>query len=186
MIVAVVNDSPPFGYTEEGLQIDHDLARAIDERFWKILQATPSEQLELRSVTSDKRVSAVENCEVDMVLATLTHTKLREYAIDFSQTYYVDGQNVLARTEYSGTKIAKITDLLDMPVGYITGTTSIDQYRRQIYQDLKEESEQRKADEIENKLKEHFKGYATYTEAIEALGKGELAAITTDRVFLKV
>jgi len=58
------------------------------------------------------------------VAASMTHKKDRDEMIDFSQTYFLDGQSLLVQRD-SG--ILGIQDLKGKTVAAIQGSTSIDQ-----------------------------------------------------------
>ncbi len=92
LIAGVKYDFNPFGFLDDGGQVvgfDVDLIRALAD-MWGI-------DVEFVQVTSGDRIDRLAAGEVDLVAASITDTKPRDETIDFSQTYFVDGQSLLVR-----------------------------------------------------------------------------------------
>jgi putative glutamine transport system substrate-binding protein len=97
LVVGVKYDSPPFGYINaegELVGFEIDLAREFARRWLGDEQA-----IEFVQVISSNRIEKLLNRDVDLVAATMTYTRERDKQIDFSQTYYIDGQNILVRKD---------------------------------------------------------------------------------------
>ena len=90
LLAGVKLDTPPFGFLDdknEPAGFDIDLVRKIGERI-----GVP---VELVKVTSPTRIPLLVSGNVDLVAASMTHTRERDKAIDFSITYYTGGQSLL-------------------------------------------------------------------------------------------
>ncbi|MEM7534702.1 MAG: transporter substrate-binding domain-containing protein [Chloroflexota bacterium] len=165
MIAGVKFDFKPFGYLNNSSEIggevigfDIDLIQAMAD-IWGI-------DVQFEQVTSGNRIPKLVENQVDIVAASMTHKKDREETIDFSQTYFLDGQSLLVRAD-SG--IQGVADLDDKVVTAIIGSTSIDQI--QAYADA-------------NDVDIDVFPFAEYPPAIEALKAGGVDALTTDSVAL--
>src|SRR5438477_11050177 len=115
LIAGVKADTPPFGFIDQKNQLvgfDVDLMREIAK--------TLGVELELVKVTSPTRIPMLVSGNVDLVAASMTHTREREKVIDFSITYYTGGQSLLvAKTS----TINGVKDLAGKQVGVQQGTT---------------------------------------------------------------
>jgi ABC-type amino acid transport substrate-binding protein len=161
MIAGVKYDFKPFGFTNEqgeAVGFDLDLMEAIAREWGVNVQFVP--------VTSSDRIQKLVAGEVDIVAASMTHTKGRDETIDFSQTYFLDGQSLLVRRD-SG--IEDIFGLEGKTVAAIQGSTSIDQIR---------------AHADSNGVSIDILPFQEYPQALEALNAGQVAALTTDSVAL--
>ncbi|MFW5837727.1 MAG: transporter substrate-binding domain-containing protein [Desulfovibrionaceae bacterium] len=106
--VAAGAEAAPFGFVNKQKQwvgFDVDLAREIAHRLGVELKITP--------VKDADRVKVLREGAADLVLAHMTHTRERDRVIDFSITYFQDGQKILAKKgrfdalkEFVGKKIA--------------------------------------------------------------------------------
>ena len=115
LIVGVKNDTPPFGYVDEknevvGFDVDivREIAKALDV------------DLELVKVTSPTRIPLLVSGNIDLSAASMTHTREREGAIDFSITYYTGAQSLLVA---AGSAIKGLGDLAGKTVAVQQGTT---------------------------------------------------------------
>ncbi|MEZ4730482.1 MAG: transporter substrate-binding domain-containing protein [Caldilineaceae bacterium] len=165
LIVGVKEDAPPFGFYDDitndliGFEVELVLAMAAE---WGL---TPDDVL-LEPVTSANRIQKLIDGEVDLVVATMTHNKARDELIDFSQTYFLDGQDVLVRAD-SG--IEQVVDLAGKSVAAAEGSTSL---RRIIaYAD-------------ERQMAIEPVALEGYPDAVERLLAGQVDAVTTDRGIL--
>jgi ABC-type amino acid transport substrate-binding protein len=115
LLAGVKFDTPPFGFLDdqnEPAGFDIDLVRKIGERL-----GVP---VELVKVTSPTRIPLLVSGNVDLVAASMTHTRERSKAIDFSITYYVGAQSLIV-AKASG--IAGLKDLAGKQVAVQQGTT---------------------------------------------------------------
>lgn len=118
VIVGVKFDSKPFGYLDEKgnlVGFDIDLANAI-AKLWGV---TPI----FVPVTSANRIEKLQSGEVDMVIATMTHSWPRSELIAFSNTYFFDGQGLLS---FQDSSISKLEDLNEeINIVALKGSTSL-------------------------------------------------------------
>ncbi|MCB0211749.1 MAG: transporter substrate-binding domain-containing protein, partial [Anaerolineae bacterium] len=81
----------------------------------------------IKDVPADERIQTLVddevNDKVDMLVAGLTRTNDRDKDIDFSITYFLDGQGFLVRDD---DEINDLNDLDGKKVAVLTGTTSLD------------------------------------------------------------
>jgi ABC-type amino acid transport substrate-binding protein len=115
LLAGVKLDTPPFGFLNdknEPAGFDIDLVRKVGERL-----GVP---VELVKVTSPTRIPLLVSGNVDLVAASMTHTRERDKTIDFSITYYTGGQSLLVP---KASAIAGIKDLAGKQVGVQQGTT---------------------------------------------------------------
>ena len=115
LLAGVKLDTPPFGFLDdknEPAGFDIDLVRRIASAI-----GVP---VELVKVTSPSRIPLLGSGNVDLVAASMTHTRERDKAIDFSITYYTGGQSLLvAKTS----TIGSVKDLGGKQVAVQQGTT---------------------------------------------------------------
>ena len=157
------NQGIPGGFINENNEwvgFDVDMATEIAKRL--------GAKLEKVVVNNNTRISFVQTNppKVDMVLANMTHKRVRDEKIDFSITYFFDGQKFLARK--GAVKDAK--DLAKMKVGSMQGTTSIvnaTEYLKKL-----------------GNANPKVIGYDGEVAMFEALRSGRVQAITTDSTIL--
>lgn len=154
-LIAGVKDSQvPFGYVDEQSKqivgFDIDICRALADKL--------GVKLELKPVTSQTRIPLLTQGSVDIVAATMTHKIERDDTIDFSITYFFDGQKLLVK---KGSPVKTAADLKGKKVGSAKGSTS--------------EQNIKKAQPNCTVL-----SFETYPEAFLALKQGKVAAVTTD------
>lgn len=116
LVAGVKFDAPPFGYVDESgavVGFDIDVAHYIANKI--------GVNIELKQVTSKTRIPMLQEGTVDMLVATMTHNKMREDAIDFSITYFFTGQKLLVK---KGSGIQSTADLAGKTVSTIQGSTS--------------------------------------------------------------
>jgi polar amino acid transport system substrate-binding protein len=159
----ITNQGIPFGFindSNEWVGFDMDMAKEIAKRLGCKLEPTV--------VNNNTRISFLQTDppKVDMVLSNMTHKRIRDEKIDFSITYFFDGQKFMAPK-------GKVTDpkqFADMKIGSMQGTTSIIN--------------------VENYLKElgnpnpKVIGYEGEVAMFEALRSGRVQAISTDSTLL--
>ena len=157
------NQGIPFGFINdknEWTGFDVDMATEIAKRLGC--------KLEKVVVNNNTRISFVQTNppKVDMVLSNMTHKRVRDEKIDFSITYFFDGQKFLAK---KGT-VKDVKDLANMKVGSMQGTTSIvnaTEYLKQL-----------------GNANPTVIGYDGEVAMFEALRSGRVQAITTDSTIL--
>lgn len=154
-LIAGVKDSQvPFGFVDEqtkkiaGFEID--LCQYIADKLGVALEVKP--------VTSATRIPMLTQGSVDIVAATMTHKFERDETIDFSITYFMDGQKLLVK---KGSGISSAADLAGKKVGTAKGSTS----------------EKNIAAAQPECTVLSFEGYP---QAFLALAQGKVAAVTTD------
>jgi polar amino acid transport system substrate-binding protein len=115
LLAGVKFDTPPFGSlgdNNEPVGFDIDLVRKVAEHI-----GVP---VELVSVTSTTRVPMLVSGNVDLIAASMTHTRERDKTIDFSITYYTGGQSLLVP---KSSTITGLKDLDGKQVSVQQGTT---------------------------------------------------------------
>ncbi len=115
LLAGVKFDTPPFGFLNdknEPVGFDLDLVRKIGERL-----GVP---VEFVKVTSPTRVPMLVSGNVDLVAASMTHTRERDKTIDFSITYYTGAQSLIVPKD---SPIKGLKDLDGKAVAVQQGTT---------------------------------------------------------------
>ena len=117
-LIAGVKDSVfLFGFvdpkTNELAGFDVDICKEIAKRL--------GVDVEFKTVTSKNRIPMLTQGTVDLLAATMTHKFSRDEQIDFSITYFMDGQKLLVK---KGSGIASTADLAGKKVGTVKGSTS--------------------------------------------------------------
>jgi len=115
LLAGVKLDTPPFGFLDdknEPVGFDIDLVRKV--------AAHIGVPVELVKVTSATRIPLLVSGNVDLVAASMTHTRERDKAIDFSITYYTGGQSLMVQ---KASMIAGVKDLGGKQVAVQQGTT---------------------------------------------------------------
>jgi len=115
LLAGVKLDTPPFGFLDdknEPVGFDIDLVRKI--------AAHIGVPVELVKVTSATRIPLLVSGNVDLVAASMTHTRERDKAIDFSITYYTGGQSLMVP---KASTITGVKDLGGKQVALQQGTT---------------------------------------------------------------
>ena len=115
LLAGVKLDTPPFGFLDDSNNpagFDLDIMRAV--------AAHIGIPVEFQKVTSVTRIPLLLSGNVDLVAASMTHTRERGRTIDFSLTYYTGGQSLLVRKDGP---IAGVPDLAGKRVAVQQGTT---------------------------------------------------------------
>lgn len=152
----VKSDFEPFGFFDPKNQLigfDIDIAKFIAKEL--------NVKIELVPVTSDNRISLLLEQKIDIIVASMTHKKIRDKDIDFSISYYFDGQGILGKdslvandyNDFQGKKLGTL--------GAVSG----------------------KVFEIISPLTRIYY-YDTVELLFSALDKDEIDAITSDTTFL--
>ena len=162
--VGVRNDFAPFGQfgaDDNLVGFDIDLAREFAKRW-----IGDADAITLVPLSAPDRIPRLVSGEVDILMASLRHKRERDAIIDFSQTYFLDGQSLLVRAN-SG--VASLADLGGRTVAAIQGSTAIDEL-------------QNLADNAGIHIQ--IVTYPEYPQALEALGIGRADALTANSVVL--
>jgi len=115
LLAGVKFDTPPFGFLDKDnkpIGFDLDLVSKIAEKI-----GVP---VEFVSVTSPTRIPMLVSGNVDLVAASMTHTRERDKTIDFSITYYTGGQGLMVP---ANSTITGVKDLDGKAVAVQQGTT---------------------------------------------------------------
>lgn len=158
-------DVPKFGYKDpktdkiDGFEID--VVRALAK---KILG--DANKIELTGINAKTRGPALDNGEVDVVVATYTITEERKKSWNFSDSYYQDAVGLLVKKDAG---IASLKDLNGKKIGVAQAATS--------KKALTEEAEKLG-------VKIEFQEYATYPEIKAALEAGRVQAFSVDGAIL--
>jgi polar amino acid transport system substrate-binding protein len=159
----IMTNSIPGAYYDENnnwVGFDVDMAQEIANRLGC--------KLDRVKVTDKTRISFLQQGRIDMSVANMTHKRERDKSIDFSITYFFDGQKVLARKG----QFKSLKDLVGQKIATTQGTTS--------------------EINIRNLLKElgdpdpnaNVKSFPDYASAFAALQMGSAAGFTTDSTIL--
>lgn len=159
----ISNKGKPFGFINadnEWVGFDMDVAKEIAKRI--------GAKFEPVVVNNKTRISFVQTNppKVDMVLSNMTHKRVRDEKIDFSITYFFDGQKFLSPAGL----IKDGKDLAGKKVGSMQGTTSIVNAKAYL-QSLGDKNPK-------------VTGYQNEVEMFEALRSGRVQAISTDSTLL--
>jgi polar amino acid transport system substrate-binding protein len=158
-LIAGVKDSVvPFGFVDE----DTNQLVGFDVDIVKAMADTLGVKLELKPVTSATRIPMLAQGSVDILAATMTHKFSRDDVIDFSITYFMDGQKILVAKDGG---INSVADLAGKKVGTAKGSTS----EKNI---AKAQPECRVI------------SFDDYPMAFLALKQGKVSAVTTDSTIL--
>jgi polar amino acid transport system substrate-binding protein len=114
LVAGIKTDYPPFGYIDEkgnNAGFDIEIAKYIANKL--------GVGLELRTVTSGNRIPMLQSNTVDLLLASITITRERWNAVDFSVPYIVIGTKFLVK---KGSGIKGYADLGGKTVAYTQGT----------------------------------------------------------------
>lgn len=161
--VGTQTSSAPAGFIDENgdlVGFDVDIAKEICKRVGAKFKHT--------EVNNTTRITMLQSGQIDMTLANMTHKRERDMNIDFSITYFFDGQKFLVPAG----KYKTWEDLKGKKISSMQGTTSI-----------------KNSIELMKKLgdadaeKNHI-GYQNEAEAYQALKSGRVAAMTTDSSLL--
>ena len=158
LVVGVKDATPPFGFispeSRSVVGYDVDFAEAIARELGVELRLVP--------VTTATRVPELTQGKIDLIIATMTHTKQRERQIDFSHTYFMTGQKLLVHRD-SG--IRSVADLRGKRVSSVRGSTSEQNIRRAV-------------------PGVRVVSFNDYPNAFLALAQRKVAAMTTDEIIL--
>lgn len=112
---AMLTTGKPFGFHDdknEWVGFDVDMAAEIAKRLGCKLVPVKAD--------NNTRIEFLATGKADMTLANMTHKRAREESIDFSITYFFDGQKILAPKG----KYKELKDFVGKKIGTMQGTTS--------------------------------------------------------------
>jgi ABC-type amino acid transport substrate-binding protein len=115
LLAGVKLDTPPFGFLDEKNE-----PTGFDIEIVRKIAAHIGVAVELVKVTSATRIPLLVSGNVDLVAASMTHTRERDKAVDFSITYYTGGQSLMVP---KASAIASFKDLDGKQVAVQQGTT---------------------------------------------------------------
>ncbi len=111
----IMTDSIPGAYynkKNEWVGFDVDMAEEIAKRMGCKLERVP--------VNNKTRIAFVQQKRIDISVANMTHKRERDKSIDFSITYFFDGQKMLAKKG----KFSSLKDFAGKKIATMQGTTS--------------------------------------------------------------
>jgi len=152
----VKHDYEPFGYKNKDGKVvgfDIDLLEYIAKKL--------GVKLVTQRVTSKNRIELVANDTIDIAAASMTHKVNRDTNIDFTISYFFDGQTVLTRQTI---KTRKIRGFLGKKVGAIEGASRGPNFKKHV-------------------PKARMVYYKSYDEALKDIKNGKLDGMTTDSVW---
>lgn len=161
--VGIMTDSIPGAFyndKNEWVGFDVDIAEEVAKRL--------GVDIERVAVTNRTRITFVQQGRIDMSVANMTHTRERDRVIDFSITYFFDGQKILAP---SG-EFSDHNDFVGKKIATMQGTTS----EINIKNLLKELGDPNYEQNVISFQKE--------SEAFQALKLGRVAGWSTDSTIL--
>ncbi len=169
LVAGVQVDARPFSFRQENGQLtgfNIDLVRALAAEW-----LGDSEAVAFVPVSSSDRMERLANGDIDLIAATMTHTKGREEFVDFSQTYFLAGANLLVR---AGSGIETLEDLRGARIAVVEDTTTaVDVVEFLLASRLIRED----SDLLEGDFE--IVGFERYTEAINPLIQGDVDALAT-------
>jgi len=156
LTAGVKYDFKPFGFTNEKGKVvgfDIDLLEYIAKDLGVKIKFQP--------VTSKTRIPLVLGGQIDIAAASMTHKVKRDDTIDFTISYFFDGQSILAKKDC---KAKEAKDFEGKRVGVIQGATSGENFKKLV-------------------PKAKIVSFQEYPQAVMALKRGKIDAITTDLVW---
>jgi len=113
--VGIMTDSIPGAfYNDKGEWVGFDVD--ISEEIVKRLGA----KIERVAVNNKTRIAFVQEGRIDMSVANMTHKRERDKSIDFSITYFFDGQKIMAKKG----QFKDLKDFVGKKIATMQGTTS--------------------------------------------------------------
>jgi ABC-type amino acid transport substrate-binding protein len=157
----------PFSfYDEDGRRngFDIDMVREFARRWLDDPKAVT-----FLPVPTDARIPTLQKGRADIIAAALTKTPERAAAVDFSLTYFKDGQQLLVQETSA---VADVCDLNGKKVAAIDGSTSLDNIKAA-------------ATKCGFELGDGLVIFRRHDDAIEALLEGQVEAFTSDGIALE-
>jgi ABC-type amino acid transport substrate-binding protein len=134
-LIGYHTDSSPLSYeNSEGVPSGYsvDLCRRIAVGV-KIHLGNEDLKTRFVHVASDERISAVVNGKVDILCGSTTITMSRQEQVDFTIPTFVTGGSVLSLAK---SRIQGLSDLSGKKVGVVKNTTTVEQLKNHLQQDL--------------------------------------------------
>ncbi len=159
----IMTDSIPgafYNEDKEWVGFDVDIAEEIADRLGC--------DLERVSVNNKTRIAFVQQGRIDMSVANMTHKRERDKSIDFSITYFFDGQKFLAKKG----KFEDWEDFVGKKIATMQGTTSEINVKN-LLQELGDPN-----------YDKNVISYQKESECFQALQMGRVAAWSTDSTIL--
>lgn len=158
----MTNSIPGAYFNEDGdwVGFDVDIAKEIADRLGC--------KLERVKVTDKTRITFIQQGRIDMSVANMTHKRERDKSIDFSITYFFDGQKLLAKKG----RFDEWKDFVGKKIATTQGTTSEINIKNLL---------KKLGDPNYEKNVISFQDYAS---AFNALKMGRVDAFTTDSTIL--
>ncbi len=161
--VGLMANAKPAGFVDgdgNWIGFDVDMATEICKRM--------GAKIEKVQVNNKTRITGVQTGQIDMSLANMTHKRERDKSIDFSITYFFDGQKFLVKKGAA----KEWKDLVGKKIASMQGTTSEINVRA-----LLKELGDPEADT-------NVISYQNEAECFQALKMGRVAAWSTDSTLL--
>ena len=149
-------DFKPFGFVNEAGKVV-----GFDIDLLKYISADLGVDVKFQQVTSKTRIPLVSGGQIDIAAASMTHKVMRDDTIDFTISYFFDGQSMLVRKDE---RIRTAKGFAGKKVGAIQGATSGENFKK-----------------ASPKAKIVY--FQEYPQAVMALKKGKIDAVTTDLVW---
>jgi glutamate transport system substrate-binding protein len=162
--VGVKFDQPGFGQAEASgkpIGFDISIAKMIEK---KVFGTNDGSHLHFTETTSPNRELFLEQGKDDIVIATYTMNATRAQKVDFAGPYFLAHQTVMVKADNNA--VHKPEDLAGKKVCSVTGSTSIDNFRKLV------------------PTADTSVIFSTYSECASALEDGRVDAETTDNVVL--
>jgi polar amino acid transport system substrate-binding protein len=119
--VAVIDQNPPFGLIDE--KTKETVGYDVD--FANLIAAKIGVKLQIVGTNPANRIPLLQSGKVDLIVGDLTNTAERAKVIDFSDTYFVTGQQILVPAASSD----KLADYATSRIGAVKGTTGENQLK---------------------------------------------------------
>jgi len=149
-------DFKPFGFVN-----DKNKVVGFDIDLLKYIAKDLGVKVKFQQVTSKTRIPLVAGGQIDIAAASMTHKVMRDDTIDFTISYFFDGQSMLVRKDC---KKRSAKGFAGKKVGAIQGATSGENFKN-----------------ASPKAKIVY--FQEYPQAVMALRKGKIDAVTTDLVW---
>lgn len=151
--VGAFNDYPPFGFVDASGQ-----AQGMSVDFWNLLSQKLGVKVKFHPTAFAEQLEGLKNGRFDS-LAGIFPLEERKKSFDFTREYAVVATRVYVRPQHAGLK--GIGDLKGLKVGGVEGDSG---------------------KVIAEKANLSVKGFASYLDAVRALGKGGIDAIVMDEL----
>jgi ABC-type amino acid transport substrate-binding protein len=161
LLVGISQDAPLFGFIDSAGQLtgfDVELVQALAQQWGASVQFV--------TLPAAERIEKLRGGEIDLIAGAFIHSKEREAIIDFSQGYFMAGQQLLVRRDAG---INRVADLNNRTVAVVAGSTFGDTL-------------QAEADTLRITLL--LQPVADYATAVEAVKTGQVQALSADTITL--